>query len=597
MVGLRDIYNFCLMGFGIYNGLLSKGECPATLSPYYRIDKNWIIPDTLTTDEENFLVEYDYYNPKYYRLNPVNATNGEHFILENKKRTGFDLYIPGDPADSVNQAGRLLVWHHLVDLSYFCGTYDVDRITITAADDSFDKQTQITDFFPKQPNLQNLNDLTMPGAMLGVRIDEWRSNERPAHFALDGIQKLSNGNTLISEIHLNLNLAPDPINIEKDYNGGWDIVSVPVEAFYTLISVVFPTAPTIYKFNSTGGYQPVINLESGVGYWAKFNQPTQTVIFEGLPISLLSIPADSGWNLVGSISYPLPVPMIYSEPPGIITDKYKYVQNIGNVHLTSNDSIKPGVGYWFKTNSTGSIIFDINTIPQEMEEIALSNSDKFVVTDSNGNSQTLFVSNIDLDTSLANIDINLPPMFPEMDFDSRFEYDEYVKKVSADSGLIDLNILIQTNAFPVSLSWELNPENGIDYSFIGDSSSGKVSSIVADMGKTSFSNLNNSRIQLFAKVNKENASHNLPIDYNLQQNYPNPFNPITAIKYDLPNSSEVSLIIYDILGRKVKELVNNKQEAGSYEIQFNATNLASGVYIYQLVADKYISSKKMILLK
>ena len=104
------------MGFGIYNGPLSKGECPATLSPYYRIDRNWVIPDTLTTDKENFIVEYDYYNPKYYRINPVDATYGEHFILENKKRTGFDLYIPGDPADSINQAGRLLVWHHLVEL-------------------------------------------------------------------------------------------------------------------------------------------------------------------------------------------------------------------------------------------------------------------------------------------------------------------------------------------------------------------------------------------------------------------------------------------------------------------------------------------------
>ncbi|MCW9066534.1 MAG: T9SS type A sorting domain-containing protein [Ignavibacteriaceae bacterium] len=78
-----------------------------------------------------------------------------------------------------------------------------------------------------------------------------------------------------------------------------------------------------------------------------------------------------------------------------------------------------------------------------------------------------------------------------------------------------------------------------------------------------------------------------------------------TIKYDLPNTSEVSLIIYDILGRKVKELVNTKQQAGRYEIQFNASNLASGVYIYQLIADNpstssgqgFISSKKMILLK
>ena len=101
----------------------------------------------------------------------------------------------------------------------------------------------------------------------------------------------------------------------------------------------------------------------------------------------------------------------------------------------------------------------------------------------------------------------------------------------------------------------------------------------------------------FGSKSKETEKDILPTEYTLYQNYPNPFNPVTTIKYDLPNASKVSLIIYDILGRKVKELVNTKQQAGRYEIQFNASYLASGVYIYQLIAEKYISSKKMILLK
>ena len=101
----------------------------------------------------------------------------------------------------------------------------------------------------------------------------------------------------------------------------------------------------------------------------------------------------------------------------------------------------------------------------------------------------------------------------------------------------------------------------------------------------------------FGSTPKETEKEILPTEYTLYQNYPNPFNPTTTIKYDLPFASEVSLVIYDILGRKVKELVNTKQQAGRYEIQFNASSLASGVYIYQLIAEKYISSKKMILLK
>jgi hypothetical protein len=108
----------------------------------------------------------------------------------------------------------------------------------------------------------------------------------------------------------------------------------------------------------------------------------------------------------------------------------------------------------------------------------------------------------------------------------------------------------------------------------------------------------------FGNGNKESEKETLPTEYTLYQNYLNPFNPTTTIKYDLPNAGDVSLIIYNILGRKVKELVNTKQEAGRYEIQFdssghsgNVRNLASGVYIYQLITEKYVNAKKMILLK
>ena len=85
--------------------------------------------------------------------------------------------------------------------------------------------------------------------------------------------------------------------------------------------------------------------------------------------------------------------------------------------------------------------------------------------------------------------------------------------------------------------------------------------------------------------------------FELFQNYPNPFNPATTIKYDLPKSGNVELVIYDILGRKVKSLVNETKEAGRYEVKWNASNSASGVYIYQLRTESYINTKKMILLR
>jgi hypothetical protein len=92
-------------------------------------------------------------------------------------------------------------------------------------------------------------------------------------------------------------------------------------------------------------------------------------------------------------------------------------------------------------------------------------------------------------------------------------------------------------------------------------------------------------------------NYSAPKEFKLEQNYPNPFNPTTTIQYQLPADAKVTLKIYDILGSEVTTLVNEDQEAGYKEVKFNATNLASGMYIYRLTANKYVSTKKMMVLK
>jgi hypothetical protein len=89
----------------------------------------------------------------------------------------------------------------------------------------------------------------------------------------------------------------------------------------------------------------------------------------------------------------------------------------------------------------------------------------------------------------------------------------------------------------------------------------------------------------------------MPRTFELGQNYPNPFNPTTLISYQLPVASEVSLKVYDVLGREVMTLVNGKQDAGSYNLNFNASNLSSGVYFYRLQAGSFVQTKKMMLVK
>ncbi len=86
-------------------------------------------------------------------------------------------------------------------------------------------------------------------------------------------------------------------------------------------------------------------------------------------------------------------------------------------------------------------------------------------------------------------------------------------------------------------------------------------------------------------------------DYQLAQNYPNPFNPATLISYTLPYNGFVTLKVYDVLGREIQTLVNGFQEAGAHSVNFNASGLASGVYMYKMEAGNYSSLKKMVVIK
>ena len=98
------------------------------------------------------------------------------------------------------------------------------------------------------------------------------------------------------------------------------------------------------------------------------------------------------------------------------------------------------------------------------------------------------------------------------------------------------------------------------------------------------------------------ADDQIPIDFALHENYPNPFNPTTTLRFDLPEVSDVNVVIYNMLGQKVRTFNMNSISAGSHSIKWNATNdlgdpVGAGVYLYQFQAKDFIKTKKMVLLK
>ena len=92
-------------------------------------------------------------------------------------------------------------------------------------------------------------------------------------------------------------------------------------------------------------------------------------------------------------------------------------------------------------------------------------------------------------------------------------------------------------------------------------------------------------------------SDKIPAGFAVSQNYPNPFNPSTEIIYSLPKAGMVTLRIFDILGREVATLVNEREDAGEHTVQWNAEGYPSGVYFYRIVAGDFLETRKMVLMK
>jgi hypothetical protein len=147
-----------------------------------------------------------------------------------------------------------------------------------------------------------------------------------------------------------------------------------------------------------------------------------------------------------------------------------------------------------------------------------------------------------------------------------------------ESDTLHINSLIATN-----IESHGTPITGITTDFDGDTRNAST----PDIGADEFNGI-------AVGVQDEET---LPTEFLLSQNYPNPYNPSTKIKYSIPKSSQVTLKIFNSLGEDIETLVNEEKPVGTYEVNWNAANLPSGVYFYQLRAGEYTAVRKMILLK
>jgi hypothetical protein len=174
----------------------------------------------------------------------------------------------------------------------------------------------------------------------------------------------------------------------------------------------------------------------------------------------------------------------------------------------------------------------------------------------------------------------MPPMPPSGSFDIRFSSGRIAEDLNSSIQTIDMEGI----TYPLTVRVE-----GMDIRLMDET------------GKTVNVNLKDGEDIVISDATIQKlmvSGEMIPAEYALEQNYPNPFNPSTVIEFSLPEDvGNVKLLIYNALGEKVAELVNTALTAGKYQYQWNAQNVATGMYIYELRTDKFVSVKKMLLLK
>jgi hypothetical protein len=359
---------------------------------------------------------------------------------------------------------------------------------------------------------------------------------------------------------------------------GWNLVSVPgINPDGQGVANWWPgRIGDVFKFNN--GYQIITTTTPGEGYWMKhsgakvYNTGDEWPAIQVVPHN--SISAIKGWNLIGGYENSFSTTALTTTPPGLIIGTiYKY-----SVGYQRAETLSPGYGYWIKLTDTGliNIPTEFTKVTGKAVEYMKENWGKIIINDATGKSYTLYAVKGEVDLSRY----ELPPALPQGMFDIRFSSGRIAEDINSSVKTIDMSGV----TYPLTVRVE-----GMDIRLMDET--GKLINLNLKKGEEVV--ISDGTIEKLMVTGEL-----IPDKYLLEQNYPNPFNPSTVIEFSLPeNVSNVKLTIYSILGEKVAELVNTSLVAGNYSYTWNASNAATGMYIYELRTNKFVSIKKMVLIK
>ena len=389
------------------------------------------------------------------------------------------------------------------------------------------------------------------------------------HDYLGYVSVLSNGGS--ASIPVDLEIGFDTMTLDQEYFLGWNLVGLPLITESNSYSSIFlhAVSNTLYKYISGIGYQSGETLEVGTGYWLRMSQ-NNTTTFSGTPVLETVLGLVEGWNLISGISFPVSINSII-DPSDLIVSNTIYGYNSG---YNPASEIVPGLGYWLRSSGEGEIILSSSAPiaksrpfhpPKTLNTLTLEHMDLY------------FGNSIKVENPLS---YSLPPKPPAPSTDIRFSGD--TKLCTADECVIE----VMNDGSPLMFecdikdgeSWELVDINGNVFECEG------VQELASNMD---FETL----------VLRKSTSPKFPTEFALHPAHPNPFNATTTIRFFLETNSHSSLQIYDIKGRLVETLLDEKLSPGNHSVQWDAYEFSSGIYFIQLTSGEKIVTQKIIMMK
>jgi hypothetical protein len=387
-----------------------------------------------------------------------------------------------------------------------------------------------------------------------------------------------------------LSFGKSYINTELVADSDWSLVSIPLAS-----GSVDADLATLFSYENQ--YTVETSLVPGRGYWIK----TRSFDVENYPVTgngleQAAIPLNAGWNLIGSLSDTIPSGEI-SDPGNILSGAplFRFL----NGRYETADRLIPGGGYWIHAEQPGEIEMQLIQDPNPQgqadypESLLASVHEKSaglftesVIFRNTGNSLSLAIPEYSLRAD-ERVGYLLPPIAPDTPLDIRTSDDYSVIQFNSETILH-----LTADEFPVIL--EYDGETGTSGGYLSVKVQYSDREIQSDLsvGQT----VEIQEMPEYLSVMRISGEETVE-DSELIANYPNPFNPATTIHYRLQSTSHVKIEVFDVAGRKVGVLADGIMQSGEYRVQFNAQNLASGVYIVRFQNENNLDLRKITLIK